>query len=152
MITALKVMTRYRIRMNDNYSVSVSAEFYLNKLINIQYDVVKQNPEDNYAILNFSNDESEPSQVLIINKNYRSNHDEIISALNVGGTVVGYDCSCKSKDVDGISDCQVRRYYNEVYCDGNWCQYCSLKINFKTGGDHNFIENISIIIFPTSNL
>ncbi len=59
----------YRIRMNDKYSVSVTAEFYSDKLINIKYDVVKQSPRDNYAILNFTNDESERSQVLVINNN-----------------------------------------------------------------------------------
>ncbi len=141
----------FRIRMNDNYSVAVSAQLYSGNLTNIEYDVVEQNPDDKYAVLDFSIEEHVPSHLLIINKDYSNEEDEIVSARTGIVPEYTFSCDCKSLDTDTVGDCIERKYLIEYYCDGNWCQACSLKVHFITGGNNNSIENNSVIVLPNAN-
>lgn len=142
--------------MNDDYSLLVTTEFELNELINIEYEVVEQVPDDKYAILDFSTEDSKFSKGLIINKNYFNTTDDIISAIMPDNSGYVYSCVCNSSTSDNveINDCQYRTYFTYwIYCDGILCNTCSLAVKFllPDGSGSIKLHNTSVILLPELN-
>lgn len=147
-------LVNHRMRINDDYSMVVTTTYTNDILSDIDYTIDNQLSSDFYYILDLRTDTSGTTiySFARLNPNISSTSfgGNLLQGIDVsGGSVTEYFCECNNANDKDI-DCILRQYYNETYCDGNFCSACSVVVDWGLPSLVFSTSNSSYIIFPSN--
>ncbi len=133
----------HRIKVNDRKSAVISYTFEDGKYKIEGMNFVESLTSDKYGVLQFGMENEGTVKIGILSEG----ENDLIDILFRYGDQPQYGCECNS--LQYLADDCVKRTYGGTahYCDGNFCDACSLIMSFKLANENVVLKNKSVIIY-----